>query len=84
MAYKKVFELTIEQLQDLHEQTECAFFGCADDGITVVPTMAQRGDELGVIKYLYGVDRFTQRFPDINIDGLTQIDFIPQNIDDGI
>lgn len=73
----KVFELTYEQLQALHIATNHEFFKCGvedeNGNDNVVPTMTQRGD-----KYLYGVDRFTQRFPEIDISGLKQITFVAE------
>jgi hypothetical protein len=77
----KVFELTIDDLQYLHLASDHSFFKCGEEDENgddlVVPTMTQRGD-----KYLYGVTKFTQRFPDVDISGLTQIEFVPDN--DGI
>lgn len=71
----KVFELDIDQLQDLHDQTECGFFKCDDDH-KVIPTMTSRED-----KYLYGVDRFVSKYPEIDISGLKQIEFVPEEIE---
>ena len=77
----KVFELTYDELQYLHLASDHSFFKCGEEDDKghdlVVPTMTKRGD-----KYLYGVTKFTQRFPDVDISGLTQIEFVPNN--DGI
>ncbi len=74
----KVFELTYDDLQYLHLESNHEFFKCGEedeDGHDfVVPTMTKRED-----KYLYGVTKFTQRFPDVDISGLTQITFVPDN-----
>jgi hypothetical protein len=71
----KVFELSIDELQYLHLASDHSFFKCGgEDDYCVIPTMTKRGD-----KYLYGVTKFTQRFPDVDISGLTQITFVPDN-----
>lgn len=76
----KVFELTYDQLQELHIATDHKFFKCGEKDKNgndqVIPTITQRGD-----KYLYGVERFTRKYPDVDISGLTQIEFVPNDIE---
>ena len=72
----KVFKLTLTDLQVLHDQTDCSFFKSGDDE-KVMPTILKQGEF-----YIYGVDKFTKKYPDIDVSGLTQITFV--QIDDGI
>ena len=72
----KVFQLTLTQLQDLHDQTDCSFFKSGDNE-KVMPTITKQGEF-----YIYGVEKFTKKYPEIDTLGLKQITFVQDN--DGI
>jgi len=73
----EVFKLTKEEIQDLHEQTDCGFFKCDEDDHTIIPQTTVTEDGF----YLYPVKRFCEAHPDVDVSKLTVIDFVPKDIE---
>ena len=76
----KVFKLTYEELNALHLATDHAFFKCGEEDESghdnVVPTILKQGEF-----YIYGVDKFTKKYPDVDVSELTVIDFVPEEVE---
>ena len=68
----KVFDLTDEDIQYLHDQTEQSYF--KDDGNGNFVKGSLGGD------HVFGVDKFTKRFPSVDISHLKQINYEPEEI----
>ena len=69
-----VLKMTFEQLDSLHQQTECGFFKHnPETGKANTPTIQQDSEGF----YIYGLGKFTSKYPNIDISGIPQIEYVP-------
>ena len=73
----KAYAWTLKQLQEVHDLTGCAFFGCeADDEHKVKPTIQMQNG-----KYIFGVDKIKRKFPELDMSKYKTIEYVPQEIE---
>jgi hypothetical protein len=65
-----VFELTPEDIQYLHDATDHSYFKDDGEGNFVAGSLGGA--------HIFGVDKFVAKFPDVDISGLTQIEYVPE------
>lgn len=76
----KALKLTYDELDSLHQLTECSFFKHDEETGKVSLDAVQKNSEGS---YVYGVDKLKDHFPDIDISGLDQIDYVSKVIEEG-
>lgn len=70
-----VLKFKYDKLNELHQQTDCAFFNHDEETEKAAKAQTIQQDEEGF--YYYGVKRFTETFPNVSIEGIEQVENVP-------